>query len=277
MKNEKNSVLFKTCHSLTAELVKNTSFDYRTTFSACLRLYHSNKSGFFAVCRAYNSISRFTISVLDNADFDFFSACENGDNDKIDSLLTFAVNYGLRIRESYASKKDYERISMDDFSTLDNSAPNIVKNMRKDDFSDLKNDCAIYLLNRADNEKFRSLPFIFQLLRAGDNTVTCAYAKICRETKALGIPASLDEMKKNGIEYSVTDEYEKLTAKDITDRIVSKLPKAHRENGKKIIELRYVKKAMLIDDIAQEMGISVRTVKTIIAEIKAMNVNEITG
>lgn len=276
MKNEKNSVLFKACHALTRESIIGTNYNYNVTFSACLRLYHSNKSGFFASLSAFKVLSRQIISLLDSNDFDFFTACACNDENKIDSLLTFAVNFGLKKRESYASKKDLENMQVNDSATLDNSAPNLVSDMRKQDFHDLKNDVAVYLLSRSENEKFRSIPFVFQLIRAGDCTVTAKYGKICRETKAFGSVASLEELRENGIEYSTSDEYSKLSAFDIANRIIAKLPKCHRETGKKIIELRYTKKSMLIDDIAQELDISVRTVKSIIAEIKAIDIHEIT-
>lgn len=271
MKTENKSTLFTVCHAMTKKLVENTSFDYRATFSACLKLYYDNVA-VFVVAAEENDISADIVKKLDNESFDFFTACRENDNETINNCLKIAVVYGLKKRHAAETKKDVENMTANNTLSLDNNNPHIADEMRKE-ADDLKNDIAIYLLNRADNEKFLKLPFLYQLTRAGDAVVFAEYRKRIRRAAVFGNVESLDYMRENGIEKPFFDKYGK---SDLIETIIQNVPEIHRENAGKIIKLRYAyNKSMNIDEIAKRLNISERTVKTILKEIKDIDLNNL--
>lgn len=272
MKDNKKAI-FTACHEITRELVKGTRYNYHCTFSACLKLYHENRAVFVSLA-IKNNVDDSIISELDDKSLDFFSACESNDEKAINHCLTFAVNYGLKMRDVYITKRDMENMASDESLSSDNSAPKIVDSMNKNDREDLKQSIAIYLWKRIDNEKFRALPFLWQLMRAGDSVVTAEYNKAVRRSKAFGNVASLDALRENGI-----DAVDKDTARaniDIVSAIVAQVPKKHRELAKAIIDLRYTShKIRTCEEVAEKLDVSVRTVKTVISEIKGIDLNSL--
>ena len=265
MKTESKKILFRACHAITRATVAGTRYNYSVTFSACLRLYHSNRAEFIAVA-VENGVEN--VGQLDDSRFDFFRACRENDSKTIDKCLSFAVHYGLKIRDAHITRRDRDSMASDDFSASNNACPKIVDSMRKNDIDDFKNDVAIYLLNRAENDKFRALPYMWQLMRAGDSVVTAEYNKAVRRSKAFGDVASLESLQEIGVEPS---EFMRSNT-DIISAIVAQVPKKHRELAEKIIKLRYSsRKIRTIDETAVIVGVSVRTVKTVIAEIQSIN------
>lgn len=271
MKTENRSALFSACHAITRATVAGTRYNYHCTFSACLKLYHSNRATFISLS-VRNSVNDDIIAELDDKSFDFFTACEKNDEKAINHCLTFAVNYGLKMRDVYITKKDLENMASDESLSSDNSAPKIVDSMNRNDREDLKQSISIYLWKRTDNEKFRALPFLWQLMRAGDSVVTAEYNKAVRRSKAFGSIASLDALRENGVE--AVDRNAERANIDIVDAIVAQVPKKHRELAKAIIDLRYTShKIRTCEEVAEKLNVSVRTVKTVIAEIKDIDLN----
>ena len=270
MKTENRSALFSACHTITRALVTGTRYNYSATFSACLRLYHSNRAEFIAVAVENGAVE--FIPQLDDSKFNFFTACRENDSRKIDFCLSFAVRYGLKKRDAYITRKDWENMENDDYSASDNACPKIVDGMRKNDFEDLKNSVAIYLLGRLDNAKFMALPSLWQLCRAGDAVVTAEYNKAVRRSRAFGSVESLESLQEDGID--AIDHNADRSKVDIVSAIVAQVPKKHRELAERIIELRYTHtKARTIEETAERLNVSVRTVKTVIAEIKDVDLN----
>lgn len=272
MKTEQKKALFDACHAITRKTVAGTRYNYSATFSACLKLYHSNRAEFIAVAVENGAVE--FVPQLDDSKFNFFTACRENDSRKIDFCLSFAVRYGLKKRDAYITRKDLENMENDDYTASDNACPKIVDSLKSNDFEDLKSSVAIYLLSRADNTKFMALPSLWQLCRAGDSVVTAEYNKAVRRSRAFGDVASLEDLLEDGVE--AVDRNTERAKVDIVSAIVAQVPKKHRELAEKIINYRYANgKALTCEETAEKIGVSVRTVKTVIAEIKAIDLNSL--
>ena len=281
-----NKIIFTACHALTKALILGTKYDYKATFSACLKLYYSNISAFCVVCNNYNleNVS-VDIAKLSDAKFDFYQFAKNADfsddaRKALDTCLNFAVNYGLRKRDKLRtiSEKNNDIVS-------DNTAPLTVDQLKRNDLQDMKQEIFLYMYNRFDDPDFMALPNIHKLIISGDMVTQEFYRKQYRINK--NTIASFDELMQSGHDIPTIEDFTHCQSEidSLIDNIVMQIPKIHRETARDIIYSRYIKVASYgieikakeknINVIAKEMGISVRTVKTIISEIKSVNQNKL--
>lgn len=285
MENE-NRVIFTACHKLTKALISGTKYDYHATFTACIRLYYSNVSGFCAVCDLYQleSVSC-DVAKLSDEKFDFYKFASDADfsddaRKALDTCLNFAVNYGLRKRDKLRtiSEKNNDTVS-------DNLAPLTVDMLRKNDLQDIKQEIFLYMFSRSDDTDFMQLPNIHKLIISGDMVTQNFYRKQYRINK--NTIASFDELMQNGHDIPTIEDFTHCQSEidSLIDNIVMQIPKIHRETAREIIYSRYIKitkygieikgKEKNLDIIASELKISLRTVKTIIKEIKSINQNKL--
>lgn len=284
MKN--NTVIFKACHALTRSLVKNTRFSYKATFAMALRLAYSDFPAFissFRLCAndENQSIHFNEIAKISDSDFNIFEYMSKMDFDSkalanYNRCINFAVNYGLKKRDVFRSKKE---ILIN--SVSDNYNPIAVSEMRKNEIEDLKQDIAIYLLNRVDDVDFLALPNVYKLIRAGD----CVVNNFCRKIKTeKALNSSLNELSDNEMQFGYIDhDFDKLTLDDFIFNISKNkdIPKIHRELAYSILKLRYTKngefcnKAMKVNEIALALEISERTVKSVLKDVYKLNPNEL--
>lgn len=272
---ENKSMIFSVCHQLTKKLITGTSYNYHVTFSACLKLYNENISD-FAMALSLYGISNIEIIKEIDYQFDFVSFVKECDNDRIafqnmERCINIALNYGLKKRDIYRSKqeKQFDYVS-------DNTAPLLVDRLKKEDREDIKQEIFLYLYSRIDDPDFIALPNLYKLLRAGDSVIT-NYAKKQMKTRNL---VSFDLLMQNGFDIPTISDFEKCYSSldDLIQSIVIQLPRIHRDLAESIIYSRYTKetkygieikaKEKNLDEIAKEFNISLRTVKTIISEIK---------
>lgn len=264
-----NSVIFSTCHNLTHALVYGTKYDYSSTFSACLRLFHRDFASFCVSCSVYD-VDLIPVANCKFSKLDFFGNVEKMDADEaaaaaVKNCINYAVYYGLGKREANISRQEvYQYKIYNTDIPSDAVAPVIVKSMKQNEIDDIKQDVFIYLLKRQEKENFRSLPYIVQLMRAGDAVVTSHYNKIIRET--VNNSFSLDDeafydVPKNDIYSSGVEA--------VIDKLVLNVPKLHRDIARNIIELRYLggRKNKNISEIAAVLKISERKTKQVLAEM----------
>ena len=96
MKTNNNKTIFTTCHALTRAVLETESADYRTTFSACIKLYYRDRAGFFRACKMMN-VSTKALAIVCNADFDIFRAMAENDDGKIKNLVNFCLPARKRV------------------------------------------------------------------------------------------------------------------------------------------------------------------------------------
>lgn len=273
MKNK--SLIFKACHNLTKALIKNTSFNYHATFSACLKLYNVSNHDFIIACKSHY-VDIFPLAFTCDNEFEFYDILPLVDNDKtakskLDSLINFAVYYGLKKRDGFRTLSE----TVND-TVSDNYSPISVDNLRRNDFDDLKQEIILYMLDRKTDETFQKLPNVFKLLRAGDCVVTNYTRKEIARAKNTCYISDLEE---SGFQISdKTDYFNTANIDGLILDISSKLPKVHRQLACDIIRLYCIsdkgnitKKARNQSEIAEILNISVRTVKTVWKEIIALN------
>ena len=272
---KEKAAIFKVCHELTKNLVKNTTYDYHCTFSACLKLYNVSTHDFIIACKSHY-VDIFPLACTCDKDFEFYDILSLVDNDKtakskLDSLINFAVYYGLKKRDGFRTLSE----TVND-SVSDNYSPISVDNLIKNDLEDLKQEIILYMLNRENDIDFQELPNVFKLLRAGDCIVT-NYSR--KETARVKNTFSFSNLEENGIQIEdKTDYFNAANIDGLILDISSKLPKAHRQLACDIIRLYCIsgkgnisKKCRTQDEIAKILDISVRTVKTVWKEIIALN------
>lgn len=270
-KKIENAAIFSACHALTHALVNGTKFNYAGTFSACLKLFYRDFTGFCVSC------ARYDVDILPVANFkfsklDFFGNVEKMDTSEaaaaaVKNAINYSVFYGLSKREANISRQEvYQYKIYNTDIPSDAVAPVIVKNMKQNEIDDIKQDVFIYLLKRQEKENFRSMPYIVQLMRAGDAVVTSHYNKIIRETVnnsfSLDDEAYFDIPKKD--KYSSGVEA-------IVDKLVNNCPKKHREIARQLINLRYIDggKNRSLAEVAKILEMSERTIKQVNIEIKS--------
>lgn len=264
-----NSVIFSTCHSLTKKLVSGTKYDYKSTFSASLALFHRDFTSFCISCSAYD-VDVLPVANCKFSKLDFFGNVEKMDVSEasavaVKNCINYAVYYGLGKREANISRQEvYQYKIYNTDIPSDAVAPVIVKNMKQNEIDDIKQDVFIYLLKRQEKENFRSLPYIVQLMRAGDSVVTSHYNKIIRET--VNNSFSLDDEA-----YYDVPKHDKYSdsLQAVIDKLVYNVPKLHRDIARNIIELRYLggRKNRNISEIAAVLKISERKTKQVLAEM----------
>lgn len=204
---------------------------------------------------------------------DFYSHMERADYDtaeaaKLTACLKYAVSYGMRKRESYLTTKDREKLETT-AEASDNAAFGIIQQMQREDMEDLQHNVYVYMVERIDNEAFRSIPAEWQLMRAGDDVVKREYDKRVRRARAGTV--SLDELQEIGQDIVAWDDLTAAEADSIINAIIRKIPKRHRERAERIIKQRYSLYAVsTAEAVARAEHCSQRTVKNIIAEIKAV-------
>ena len=265
-----NSVIFSTCHNLTHALVSGTKYDYKSTFSACLKLFYNDLNVFCISCAAYD-VDVVPISNVKYGKFDFYGNVSAMDFDEaaaaaVKNAINYSVFYGLSKREANISRQEvYQYKIYNTDIPSDAVAPVIVKNMKQNEIDDIKQDVFIYLMKRQEKENFRSLPYIVQLLRAGDAVVTSHYNKIIRET--VNNSFSLDDEAYFDVPKQDKDS-DSLQA--VIDKLVNNVPKLHRDIARKIIELRYMegRKNRNISEISKILNVSEREIKQVISEMK---------
>ena len=265
-----NSVIFSTCHNLTHALVSGTKFDYSVTFSASLALFYRDFSAFCITCSNYD-VDVLPIANIKFDKMDFFGNVEKMDISEeaaaaVKNAINYSVYYGLSKREANISRQEvflYKIYNTDIPS--DAVAPVIVKNMKQNEIDDIKQDVFIYLLKRQEKENFRSLPYIVQLMRAGDAVVTSHYNKIIRET--VNNSFSLDDEAFYDVQKH--DKYSD-SLQAVIDKLVQNVPKLHRDIARNIIELRYLggRKNKNISEISKILNVSERKIKQVISEMK---------
>lgn len=273
MKNAKieNASIFTVCHHLTRALVSGTNYDYKSTFTACIRLYYSDFTIFCASCAAYR-IDVMPMAKIERKNLDFYGNVSGMDLDQeaskiVKNCINFAVYYGLRKREANISR--FEMIKYKKYNTYlpgDTAAPVVVSSMKKNEIDDLKQDVFIYLYKRINDQAFTSLPAIVQLMRAGDAVVTSHYNKIIREAKST--TTSFDEMKEAGHDIGKTDNYQDMEMEDAIETIIAKIPMKHRDAAREILNIYHIRKAGKQADVAKMLNISARKVFTIVKEIE---------
>lgn len=290
--NKKNSAIFSTCHALTRAVIEygenennnnfgfeNVSnlFDYRATFTACIRLYFRDFTAFLTACKNAQ-VSTVALAKADDEKFDIFRAFAENDESKISALLNFAYNYGRKICDCFRTVKE----TADD-TISDNFAPKAVDNAEQDR-DDIKNEIALYILDRADDAEYLRKPNLFKLTMAGD---VCFHKYIFKENRrAVREVFSLDAIgdddetanDKSAFLIDKREYYADIDKVDIIDFIVSQLPKVHREIGRKFMARYYSnrgKSGIKISDIARDFGVSERTLKSIRAEIKSIGIDAV--
>lgn len=264
-----NSAIFSTCHSLTKKLVSGTKYDYKSTFSASLALFHRDFTYFCVSCSAYD-VDVLPVANIKFNKMDFFGNVEKMDASEeaaaaVKNAINYSVFYGLSKREANISRQEiYQYKIYNTDIPADSVAPVLIKNMKQNEIDDIKQDVFIYLLKRQEKENFRSLPYIVQLMRAGDAVVTSHYNKIIRETVnnsfSLDDEAFYDVPKKDRYSSGVDA---------IIDKLVSNVPKLHRDIARNIIELRYMhgRKNRNISEVAEILKVSERKIKQVLAEM----------
>lgn len=268
-KNIDNSAIFSTCHSLTKKLVSGTKYDYKSTFSASLALFHRDFTSFCVACSNYD-VDVLHVANIKFDKMDFFGNVEKMDASEeaaaaVKNAINYSVFYGLSKREANISRQEvYQYKIYNTDIPADSVAPVLIKNMKQNEIDDIKQDVFIYLLKRQEKENFRSLPYIVQLMRAGDAVVTSHYNKIIRET--INNSFSLDD--EAFYDVPKNDKYSS-GVEAIIDKLVSNVPKLHRDIARNIIELRYLggRKNRNISEIAAVLKISERKTKQVIAEM----------
>ena len=210
---------------------------------------------------------------IDGGKHDFYAHMERADYDtaaaaKLTACLRYAVNYGMRKRLSYLTAADREKLETT-AEASDNAAFGIIQQMQREDMEDLQNNVYLYMVERMDNEAFRSIPSEWQLMRAGDNVVKREYDKRVRRARAGTV--SLDEMQETGQDIVAWDDLTTAEAESIINAIIRKIPKRHRERARSIILQHFSLYGVpTIQTIARAEGCSPRTVSSILAEIKAV-------
>ena len=205
--------------------------------------------------------------------YDFYRHMERANNDtaaaaKLTACLKYAVSYGMRKRESYLTTKDREKLETT-AEASDNAAFGIIQQMQREDLEDLQNNVYLYMVERMDNEAFRSIPAEWQLMRAGDDVVKKEYDKRVRRARAGTV--SLDEMRETGQDVVAWADLTTAEAESMIRSIVARVPKKHRERAERIIKQRYSLYAVsTVQAVAKSERCSQRTVKSILAEIKAV-------
>lgn len=205
--------------------------------------------------------------------YDFYRHMERADYDtaaaaKLTACLRYAVSYGMRKRLSYLTTKDREKLETT-AEASDNAAFGIIQQMQREDMEDLQNNVYLYMVERMDNEAFRSIPAEWQLMRAGDNVVKREYDKRVRRARAGTV--SLDELQEIGQDIVAWDDLTKAEAESIISAIIGMIPKCHRERAERIVKQRYsLHEVSTVEAIAKDERCSQRTVKGILAELKAV-------
>lgn len=269
-KKLENSAIFSACHSLTKKLVSGTQYDYKSTFSASLALFYRDFTSFCVSCAAYD-VDVLPVSNCKFSKMDFFGNVEKMDISEeaaaaVKNAINYSVFYGLSKREANISRQEvYQYKIYNTDIPSDAVAPVIVKNMKQNEIDDIKQDVFIYLLKRQEKENFRSLPYIVQMMRAGDAVVTSHYNKIIRET--VNNSFSLDD--EAFYDVPKNDKYSS-GVEAIIDKLVSNVPKLHRDIARNIIELRYLggRKNKNISEISKILNVSERKIKQVISEMK---------
>jgi len=269
-KKIENSVIFSACHGLTKKLVFDTKYDYKSTFSACLKLFYNDFNVFCVSCAAYD-VDVVPVSNVKYNKFDFYGNVSKMDfseaaAEAVKNTINFAVYYGLKKREANISRQElYQYKIYNTDIPADSVAPVLIKNMKQNEIEDIKQDVFIYLLKRQEKENFRSLPYIVQLMRAGDSVVTSHYNKIIRET--INNSFSLDDEAFYNVPKN--DKYSS-GVEAIIDKLVNNVPKLHRDIARKIIELRYMhgRKNRNISEVAEILKVSERKIKQVVSEMK---------
>ena len=268
-KKFENSAIFSTCHSLTKKLVSGTKYDYKSTFSACLKLFYNDFNVFCVSCAAYD-VDVVPVSNVKYDKFDFYGNVYKMDFDEaaaaaVKNAINYSVFYGLSKREANISRQEvYQYKIYNTDIPADSVAPVLIKNMKQNEIDDIKQDVFIYLLKRQEKENFRSLPYIVQLMRAGDAVVTSHYNKIIRETVnnsfSLDDPEVVDVASRDKTSDSL---------QAIIEKLVCNVPKLHRDIAKNIIELRYIggRKNKNISEVAEILKVSERKIKQVLAEM----------
>lgn len=275
MKN-KNRDLFITCHNLTKKLVENTKYNYQATFTLCLRLYYKEFNQFVVCCASYN-IDVVNVSNYHFGINDFFANVEKMDfnteaEKQVKNSINFSVFYGLKKRNADMSRNQIYLYKNGFSIPADSASPVIVENMKKNEIDDIKQDIFLYMLKRKENKDFRGLPQVIQLMRAGDAIVTSHYNKIVTQCKNNAF--SMDD--ENRPDLACYDSV--LHAQAIIDKLVANTPVKHRDLARKIIALRYNcngRKEKNINEIAILLNVSIRTVKSVISEMKnGLSIND---
>lgn len=268
-KKIEKSAIFSACHNLTHALVSGTKYDYKSTFSASLKLFYRDFTSFCVSCAAYD-VDVLPVANCQFSKLDFFGNVEKMDASSeaaaaVKNAINYSVFYGLSKREANISRQEvYQYKIYNTDIPSDAVAPVIVKNMKQNEIDDIKQDVFVYLLKRQEKENFRSLPYIVQLMRAGDAVVTSHYNKIIRET--VNNSFSLDDEAYFDVPKQDKDS-DSLQA--VIDKLVNNVPKLHRDIARKIIELRYMegRKNRNISEIAAVLKISERKTKQVLAEM----------
>ena len=271
MKNTEKSIIFRTSHAMARALLTIENGNYNATFSACLKLYFSDKSAFYAVCKSLD-VSTKSLAVCTNDSFDIFKAFSENDAGKIKELLNFAFYYGLKRADAFRTITE----TIND-TISDNYAPRAVDALLSNDVEDVKNDIVVYLLNRAEDVDFLELPNIFKLCKAGN---CCVKKHVNRENvRASKTAFSLDaiaedaDADKNAFYADKREFYADIDKADTLEYIISNLPKVHRETARKFLYRYYSnhgKSGIRIDAIAEEIDVSIRTLKSILSEVRAL-------
>ena len=265
-----NSSIFSTCHALTRALVTGTKYNYNVTFAACLKLFHRDFTSFCVACSNYD-VDVLPVANIKFNKLDFFGNVENMDASEeaaeaVKNAINYSIYYGLGKREANISRQEVYQYKVYNYDIpADSVAPCIVKNMKNNELEDMKQDIFIYLVKRQNKENFRSLPYLVQLMRAGDAVVTSHYNKIIRET--VNNSFSLDD--EDFYDVPKKDKYSD-SLQAVIDKLVNNVPKLHRDIARNIIELRYMhgRKNRNVSEIASMLQCSERKIKQVISEIK---------
>ena len=268
MKNE-NKALFTACHSLTKNLVTGTNYNYHCTFSACLRLYYNNFNMFVVAC-AKNFVDVVAISNNHFEKLPLVESIEKMDFDRaaektVKDAINFAFAYGISKRGADISKLQVYHYKKGYTLPMDTAAPEIVRGMKQNDQEDIKQDIFLYLFKRSHNPDFIALPDVIKLMRAGDAVITSYYNRIVTQCKNNAF--SMDAA--NAPDVSTSDAYSSLKTDEIIQSLVNNVPAKHREAARQIIAIRYLngRKEATIAETAEKIGLSLRTVKTILKEM----------
>lgn len=271
MKTNNNKAIFTTCHALTRAVLETESADYRTTFSACIKLYHRDRAGFFRACKMLN-VSTKALAIVCNADFDIFRAMAENDDAKIKNLVNFAFYYGLKRADAFRTQKE----TIED-TISDNFSPRAVDMLCANDIEDVKNDIIVYLLERADNAEFLALENVYKLCKAGN---CCVNKYVHKETiRACKNAFSLDSLSdddgatdKNAVLIDKAEYYADIDKADALEYIISNLPKVYRNDVTRSFLNQYYsnhgKSGIRIDTIAERLNVSPRKLKMILSAVR---------
>lgn len=275
MKTEK-SIIFSACHELTKKLVFGTKFNYHATFSFALKLYNTDNAMFYTACKI-NAVNLSDIARLKNDEFDVLSIIPFIDTDcekrkHFDKLVSIGINYGLKLIDAEIYKSEIEN------GYSDNRNPLSVDYMHKELSEDLKQDFVLFFLLRKEDKDFTALPCLYQVLRAGKTVSRNLFGKEKRYNNFAN--KRFSELEENGIQLKdEKDDYSDTIAIDsLISDIAKKLPKVHRQLAQDIIRCycisskgNVVKKARTQAEIADILGVSIRTVKSVWKEITSLN------